>query len=568
MANVRTVNLAWERRVRGVHALSRYALGEAGLLALAVPRPLEARTYDLTRLSEENGVETRVGFSVETLLKLEVTPAADSFLGMTADALYLFHVGNKGRFMGERRLNFVDASLSADGQHLFTAFSDMAGASFALAYGEINGRVVWSQDMDVALTTTALSRNGLRMAAGAETGTVWLLDFGRRNVWEFGQSEPVRAVACSQDGVWVAYGTAQGAVGLIDGDGTRQWETNLPGEVAKLVLSGDGQVCAALIHPQGDTTRTMLCCLGSTGQSGWEFETEAPVTGLSLSPDGLSLATSGRGGMLALYNIVLGEGSAPVGLAVRQEAQSHAEALIAAGDLQAGVQALRVALASAPDDLSLYQRFLTARADWLAAVHAETQTQLEQGDGAAAIVTLETALADEPHSVETVQRLNAARVERGKHYLAEARRLAAEGSEAVAERALLEAVRIAPYLTEAREELAALRARRAEAADVEADRLLANGELEAGVAALERAQAVAPTAERSQKLARAQTAMEFAVGMASYNAKNYREAVFQFKKVLTRDPEHAEARRYLGFAQRFAQDSGSDSLSDRFSKLE
>jgi len=60
-------------------------------------------------------------------------------------------------------------------------------------------------------------------------------------------------------------------------------ETNLPGEVVKLVLSGDGQVCAALIHPQGDSTRTMLCCLGSTGQSGWEFETEAPVTGLSLA---------------------------------------------------------------------------------------------------------------------------------------------------------------------------------------------------------------------------------------------------------------------------------------------
>jgi len=56
--------------------------------------------------------------------------------------------------------------------------------------------------------------------------------------------------------------------------------------------------------------------------------------------------------------------------------------------------------------------------------------------------------------------------------------------------------------------------------------------------------------------------------MAAYNEKRYSEAVFQFKKVLARDPGHAEAKRYLNFAQKFAQDATTESLTDRFSRLE
>ena len=62
--------------------------------------------------------------------------------------------------------------------------------------------------------------------------------------------------------------------------------------------------------------------------------------------------------------------------------------------------------------------------------------------------------------------------------------------------------------------------------------------------------------------------MEFAAGMAAYNAKEYREAVFQFKKVLARDAAHSEAKRYLGFSQKFAQDTSNEALNDRFSRLE
>ena len=85
---------------------------------------------------------------------------------------------------------------------------------------------------------------------------------------------------------------------------------------------------------------------------------------------------------------------------------------------------------------------------------------------------------------------------------------------------------------------------------------------------MERAQTAHPTSERAAKIGRARTALEFSAGMVDYNARRYQEAVFQFKKVLVRDPEHAEARRFLGFAQSFLTDASNNALTDRFNMLE
>ena len=57
MASIRTVNLLWERRLRGTYPVARHALDNAGTLTLAVPRPLEARTYDLSRLRTDGAIE-------------------------------------------------------------------------------------------------------------------------------------------------------------------------------------------------------------------------------------------------------------------------------------------------------------------------------------------------------------------------------------------------------------------------------------------------------------------------------------------------------------------------------
>ncbi|HLV81314.1 MAG TPA: hypothetical protein VKT32_13595, partial [Chthonomonadaceae bacterium] len=74
MPRIRTVKMVWEKRLRGAYPLSRYALNAEGTLAVAAPRPLEARAYDLTHVRLEGSVEVRSGFVAEKLLKVETTP--------------------------------------------------------------------------------------------------------------------------------------------------------------------------------------------------------------------------------------------------------------------------------------------------------------------------------------------------------------------------------------------------------------------------------------------------------------------------------------------------------------
>src|SRR6185437_15231026 len=144
-------------------------------------------------------------------------------------------------------------------------------------------------------------------------------------------------------------------------------------------------------------------------------------------------------------------------------------------------------------------------------------------------------------------------------------RIAAGEFEAAEER-LRAVLAFAPHALEARRRLAGLDARRAQEADAEAERLRA-ADPEGSLAALERAQRIAASADRDKKIRKAQIDLEYAEGMRAYDAKRYREAVFQFKKVLARDPDHADAKRQLKFAQRFEQDA-NEALNDRFGRLE
>src|SRR5579884_99474 len=570
MKALRTVNMIWERRYRGTYPVARFGLADDGTVVLAVPRPLEARAYDLTHLRPDGSAEVRAGFSVETLLKLEATPYADDFLGMTADDIYLFRAGSKSRFLGERRISYVDAALSADGQRLAVGFSDIAGASYMLAYGEIGGRVLWTRDMDSALSAVTISRDGRQIVAGAEDGTIWRMDAAMQDIWRFMQEEAVRALACSADGSAVAYGTAGGAVGLIDAEGARRWEVRVTGEIAALALSGEGTLCAVLCCPaEGGGTPRLLCLVGE-GQVGWEYAAEKRLVGLSVSANGLYLAASARDGTLAVYEVVPGEAQGVVGGAGLPGATALARSgeQAEAGDLEGAVRTLRAALEANPADCALCEALIARRQEWLSAVLAAAEAQMEAGDLDAAVAALESALRLEPQESSVVSRLEAARLRRAERLLETARSHEAAGEGEAAEAALLQAIADAPLRVEARRELGALRQERAQEAAAEAERLLAEGDLEGGVAALERAQSLAPTPEIDEKLARAQVAHEFMQGIAFYNQKRYHEAVFQFKKVLARDPEHGEARRYLGYAQKFAQDTLTGDLTDRFSRLE
>ena len=102
----------------------------------------------------------------------------------------------------------------------------------------------------------------------------------------------------------MVYGTVGGGIGLIDGSGSRLWEARLPGTITTLALSGDGELCAALVQI-GDAIH--LYCLIGQGQVGWEHPLEKRFTGLSLSENGQWLAVGAKDGTTALYEIVQSE---------------------------------------------------------------------------------------------------------------------------------------------------------------------------------------------------------------------------------------------------------------------
>lgn len=561
MSGIRTIHLLWEQRQRGVYAPARYALDDNGALNLALPRPLEPRTYEITRLTLDLAAELRGSFAVETLRKLDLAGGADGFLGMTADDLYLFQPGQKIRFQPDRHVLYIDAALSGDGRVITTAFSDLAGASYALSFGEIGGRVIWTRDLDVVPTTVTLSRDGALVAMGAENGGIYVMDAVRRDLWEFEQEEPICALASSQEGQHIVYGTRLGGVGLVDGTGARRWEARLPGEVLALTLSGNGGLCAALCRPESDPRCTRLYCLAESGQIVWDYEAEAPLTGLAMSASGHYLATGSRNGTLSVYEVVPGlaqTGSSP------DEALRQAEEQVQSGDLAGACRRLTEALRVEPGDVTLCTRWIELRAQLRQERAAQARERMASWEYAAAIALLEADRQDDPLDQERFALLVEARQARSRQLLSEA-----QGSEDdLAEASLLAALEAAPDLLEARQALHILRAHRASEADAEAERLRISGDLESAVAALELAQVTAHSPERAARLERARRDLEFAAGMAAYHALRYQEAIFQFRQVLHRDPAHAEAKRYLAFAQKFALDSPNETLTDRFRFLE
>jgi tetratricopeptide (TPR) repeat protein len=564
MSGIRTVNLVWEKRYRGAYPVSRYALSDEGTLTLAVPRPLAARTFDLTWIRADGGSEIRGGFAVETLLKLEISEATGTAIGMTSDDVYLFRGAAKDRFMSERQVYFVDAAMSADGARLVAAFSDLAGSTFAIAFGETAGKVTWMREFPGVLTSVAMAAGGNRLAAGSESGVVWLMDVARRDVWEFNQDEPVRAIACSQDGRWTAIGTGAGTVALIDGEGTRLWNVHLEQEILALALSADAKVCSALTAGRGGSPARIVC-MGEGGQVGWDYDLERKASTIALSSSGQYIAVGGRDGTATLFEVVpatSSSGHPPSDL------DALVESCVRCGDLASAVRLLRNALAMRPGDAALYSQFREQRDAWRSLVRTAAEERAIANDFVRAVAQLEALLHDDPLDIDTVRTLLDLRKQWAETSLAQAQKLDPLAQYQERETALKDAISADPDLLTARAALEDLYRVRADDFDAEGARLAAGGKPDEALAAYERAQAISPTEARARICARLHVDHEFASGMELYNAKRYREAAFQFKKVLGAVPDHAEARRYYAYAQRLLQDQAGDNLSDRFSKLE
>ena len=277
------------------------------------------------------------------------------------------------------------------------------------------------------------------------------------------------------------------------------------------------------------------------------------------------MAASGRDGTHTLYSVVFGHGAAPEGAsagaleALRQERADE--------EAPETVRRLAAALDNLPSEVAACERLLELQRAQTAVLLAQARQFRDCDDCGGAMAALDLLRAIAPEEPELYLLLKEVRERRLQRDVMAADDQLQAGEFAAAGTTLRGILDYAPHSLEARRRLAGLETRRAELADAEADRLIAAAQVEEGLAALERAQHIAASAERAEKIRRAQIALEYAEGMRAYGEKRYREAIFQFKKVLARDAAHADALRHLNFAQRFEQDS-NEALNDRFGRIE
>ncbi len=566
--SIRTLNLIWEERIRGSYPVTAYALGEDGTLTRAVPRPSEVRAYDLTRIGLAGERAAEVPFFTQTLAEIEVSATSNSFLGMTAKEIYLFHNGAKTQFLGDRHIVYIDTAISATGSRTVIAFSDMAGISFEVACGDIDGKLRWARNVATSLNCVAISRNGDYMTYGTEAGVIALLDFRQREDWQFLLEEPVRALACDETGKKIIYGTAYGKVGCISVDGERTWEIALSGEAASVATDADGSVIAVITTPTEEEGASHLYCLTGDGSVALDMPFQKRLAGLSLSANGRFLATGFRDGTAQVYEVQQSNTTELSPRMVSRNPRKEAETLIAKEDWERACTTLRDAIAQAPADLALFDLHATTFNRWLEIRFAAAQAYFEAKDFANAVALLEKMHGVAPKHVPILSLLQQASMGLARQWMEHGKSLEKQGDEDGAEHAYKVIVELQPQLREPREGLQRIHKRRVVQADLQADYRLKNSDFEGALTALERAQSLLPAPERAEKITQAQISLEFSVGMENYNQKQYPQAIFQFQKVLAKDSNHAEAKRYLQYAQRFSQDAATETVQSRFSMLE
>src|SRR5437762_840571 len=158
MADITNVNLVFQRKVRGLAPLYRFAIQEEGSLLVSVPDEMEVRTFHIARFDIKGRSQVLETYNVETLRKTEIGKAGTHFVGASDDHCYVFKEGRKSRFMTDRRASYTDVALGEEGNRFAVAFSDLLASGHALALGEVGGRVLWTKDIAFPIRRVAVDR--------------------------------------------------------------------------------------------------------------------------------------------------------------------------------------------------------------------------------------------------------------------------------------------------------------------------------------------------------------------------------------------------------------------------
>ena len=563
---ITNVNLRFVRKAKGVAPLAPFALQNDGVFVAAVPDPHEVRTFHIARYEASGRFRVRETFSVETLTKTLLAEGdGTGYIGITGDDLYVFQNGRKGRFLPDRRANYADAALSADGKRFGAAFSDMLGAGYSVALGEApSGRLLWAKDVPFAAACVAISPGGDFLAACGNTGEFWLLDSSRTVVCRFSDTAqiPVLCAAATGDG-GTFLGTKSG-VSKIRGS-ARIWHA-LDGSACPHIAASDGGALIAVVRQseESETAAQLVFLDGETGVPLWDTDLEeSPVTGVSLSPSGAFCAVSLRNGSLFLYETETEARGRSVGDA---QIAGEVRALQAAEKWPEAFVLVRTRLEAVPSDTESGELLKELLGAWSAACFSRAAEAEATGDFAEADAAYAACLACDPQNAEAVLRRRSTQRRWAKTRKTEGVAALQESDANAAMTFLRESLQADETQTEVRGLLKAAETAasktvlqtvqthlsRAETADA---LFLLSDLKERGIT----------TPEVAALLRQCRTAEAFALGNSLYNDRQYPAALFQFKKVLRFNPSHRDALQKIAYIQNFLSDT---EVGDRFGRLE
>lgn len=562
VGSLRASNLTFERRIKGHLPVTRLAVTDSGTVMVVVPDDHQPRLYHLTCFAATGDWREIGSFSVEKLQQIDFSGSGSIFVATTDDDVYVFRDNTKKRFFTERRDIYTAVSVSSSGDHFAVGSADMILSSHSVTLARTHGGQVWIKDLPFSVTDIRISDDGARVLAGSEDGMAVMLDEFRSLVWQFEGGDPITALGVSQSGDISVIGTSGGVVHVIGDAGNKLWDVARDGRIVDCAMSHDGQLIAiARVKAVGSG---VIEFFSSDGTPVLEHDLTCTVTSVACSPNGNYAAISCDDGVLQILEITPAPGRAHTESRARY-LRDTGFADAANGDHRAAVEKLTEYLTLSLADVEACAKLVEAGAAQVESLLLETERLMSDGDTINAAKVLRSAGSLLPYDRGVFDRTSEVRERLMMDSLARALSLAGEGrlEDAIAEAE--EVIALDFTNCHAREVLGKLEGDLVSKYTTDADVASSAGHLADAVGLLEKALAIRPSPDIQEKLAHARAKQALEDGLALYQAKKFSQAVFQFRKALSIDPDNVEAKKYIEYSESLRQD---DMLFDRFSKLE
>lgn len=562
MSSLHTANLVFEGKIRGHLPVTRLAVSDSGSIMIAVPDAHQPRLYHLMRIAAAGGVDEIGAFSVETLRHIDFSEDGRAFVAATDDDVYVFRDDKKTRFFPGTRDNYTAVSISASGELFAVGSADMILSSYSITLARTSGGTVWIKDCPFSVTSIRVTADASKILAGSDDGAAVMLDNSRSVIWQLQDDDPISAVAVSQSGEVSVLGTKGGAVRAVDAEGNRLWETVGAGPVVDCAITDDSELIAvARKTPAGSGLVEFLL---ADGTSMLEHRVVSQVVSVACSRSGRFGAISCEDGTVQILELTLAPARARSTEMVKT-LYDEGCAAIEEGDHAGALERFTKLLEFCPSHVDACRKLVEVRSVLVRRHVEEAERLASEGALAESVQELRAAAAMCPYDRDVFERLTTSRERLISDSLARAVSSADAGQLEEALARVEEVLQLDFTHVQAREELDRLENALVAKYTADADAALETGRPAEAVQILEKAAALRPSPQVRELLAKARAREALKQGLALYEAQKYSQAAFQFRKVLSIDPDNAEAQKYIEYAESLRQD---DMLFDRFSKLE